>query len=490
MLIDLLALKRLAYFVPLLVGAFSSISCGQQHDNKYIHGIWTAEDSLNGVLYKHVLQLDEIDGEGLAVSARATYLGHPVRMQFDTAFVYGDSVRFWSDNTGIKDIFKGKLDGDVISGEFTRNDQTREMTFRRFDLKAHRPQTPIRPFPYVEEEVHFANRDSSVVFSGTFTFPKGGGRYPAVLVATGSGPQDRDGDLYFHDPYLVIADYLTRHGIAVLRLDDRNVGRTVEAPGAKVDFVDDAMCAIEFLRGHANVDCRRIGIVGHSQGGLIAMEVAAAVPDLAAVVSLGSPISVTGGDYFLNHYEPFIANMTHQSKKKVTRLMSEIFNMIKETPSKRRAADLILDKLKIWLEYNRDDKEALSAFLFTPDDVANEMAIREMLEKSFGYYFSRDHYYILSYDPDAVFPKITCPVLAIYGGHDNRISFPAEEERLDFLVSRSGIELEAKCFARMNHFLQTSNSMNDTEVFESDETVSPEVLELLKHWLIERLNAD
>ncbi|WP_170845772.1 alpha/beta hydrolase family protein [Parapedobacter composti] len=106
-----------------------------------------------------------------------------------------------------------------------------------------------------------------------------------MLIISGSGPQDRDGNLFFHDPYLIIGDYLTRHGIAVLRLDDRNVGETVEAPGAKVDYLADAVRAIEFLKGHENVDGNKVGIIGHSQGGLVAIEAAAAVPDLAAVVN-------------------------------------------------------------------------------------------------------------------------------------------------------------------------------------------------------------
>jgi|GEM_PF-2836992 Dienelactone hydrolase and related enzymes len=480
---------RLAYFVLISVGFFSAISCDQLRGGEDVYGVWTAEDSLDGAPYKHVLKLDT-QGQRLVVSTIATYLDYPVKMQFDTASFNGDSVHLWSNNPRVKDTFKGKWGGDVIVGEFMRNGQRRKVTFHRFDLKARRPQTPIRPFPYVEEEVRFANRDSSVVFGGTLTYPDAGKRFPAVLLISGAFPHDRDGTAFYHKPYLVIADYLTRHGFAVLRLDDRNVGKTVEVRGAKVDFVDDAFCAFEFLRQHENVDRDHIGVVGHSQGGMIAMEAAAANSDVAAVVTLVSPISIPGTDYFVNHHASLLTGMPHSSKEKVVGLMTEILLTIKDTPSKRIAADLVMEKAKAWVQHNRDDDEALSAFLLTPDDARDEKAIGRMLEQGFGYYFSRDHYYILSYEPDSVIPKVKCPILAVYGGHDNRVNYLKGRCRLESLVGRSGTVLQTKFFENMNHSLQTSTGKDDTEIFELDETVSPELLELLKDWLTKKLNAD
>jgi len=113
-----------------------------------------------------------------------------------------------------------------------------------------------------------------------------------------------------------------------------------------------------------------------------------------------------------------------------------------------------------------------------------------MLEQGFGYYFSRDHYYILSYEPDSVIPKVKCPILAVYGGHDDRVNYLKGRRRLESLVGRSGTVLQTKFFENMNHSLQTSTGKDDTEIFELDETVSPELLELLKDWLTKKLNAD
>ncbi|MGK6352817.1 alpha/beta fold hydrolase [Parapedobacter sp. DT-150] len=458
--------------------------------------MWTAEDSVDGVYCRYVLQLDTLKGGGLTVAADAIYLMMMDRLRFDTASVNRDSLFLWGHDSTIKDSFRGKREGDSIVGEFTRNGQQQRLTFRRFDLKAHRPQTPTRPFPYVEEEVRFANRDSSVVFDGTFTYPERVGQYPAVLIISGSGPQDRDGNLFFHDPYLVIADYLTRQGIAVLRLDDHRVGKTVVAPGANVDYVADAVRAIEFLKSHENVADHKVGIIGHSQGGLVAMDVAAAVPDLATVVTFGSPISLTGIDFFTlaisNNAEFAWPDLSPVTREKAIGLFNEVFRILKEAPSKRKAADLMLKTAMRWSMDNRDNKEALAAFRLTRDDAGNEKAIGKMLTERFTKFLSDDRYYILSYDPGAVFPKIKCPVLAVYGEHDNRISFPAEQERLDVLASRTGLELEAQHFARINHFFQTTASKraDDAEVFGLDETVSPEVLELLRRWLTEQFNAD
>ena len=155
-----------------------------------------------------------------------------------------------------------------------------------------RPQDPVRPYPYDEEEVSYPNpKAEGVTLAGTLTLPKGSGPYPAVLLITGSGPQDRNEALLGHRPFLVLADYLTRREIAVLRVDDRGVAKSTGNFGTatSADFATDVVAEVAFLKAHKRIDPAKIGLAGHSEGGLIAPMVAANSPDVAFIVMMAGP---------------------------------------------------------------------------------------------------------------------------------------------------------------------------------------------------------
>ena len=156
------------------------------------------------------------------------------------------------------------------------------------DLLYKRPQKPNRPFPYEEEEVLIKNKTSGIELSGTFSKPKGKGKFPAVILITGSGKQDRDETVMGHKPFLLISDYLARRGFAVLRCDDRGAGKSTGdfSSSTSGDFSTDAEAQIDFLESRSDVDKKKIGLLGHSEGGLIAPMVAARRHDVAFVVML------------------------------------------------------------------------------------------------------------------------------------------------------------------------------------------------------------
>ena len=149
-----------------------------------------------------------------------------------------------------------------------------------------RPQTPTRPYPYDEIEVAYENPAGGIKLAGALTVPRSGGPFPAVLLITGSGPQDRDETILGHKPFLVLADYLSRRGIAVLRVDDRGVGgstgKTSEATSA--DLAEDVLAGVAFLQSRKEIDPSRIGLLGHSEGGIIAPLVASRSRDVAFIV--------------------------------------------------------------------------------------------------------------------------------------------------------------------------------------------------------------
>src|ERR1700733_6419158 len=187
-------------------------------------------------------------------------------------------------------------DRSEIAGTFHQRGQNLPLTFHRGpapDLP--RPQNPKKPYPYDEEDVVYDNPKSGNKLAGTLTLPRSAGPHPAVLMITGSGPQDRDETIVGHRPFLVIADYLTRRGIAVLRTDDRGTGKsTGKFEGATtVDFAGDARASVDFLRTHKEIDAKQIGLIGHSEGGIIAPMLASQSSDIAFIVMLAGP-GVTG----------------------------------------------------------------------------------------------------------------------------------------------------------------------------------------------------
>ena len=156
----------------------------------------------------------------------------------------------------------------------------------------NRPQTPKKPYPYPAEDVTFENKTAGIKLAGTLTLPKGDGPFPAVVLISGSGAQDRDETLFGHKPFLVIADHFARNGIAVLRFDDRGVGKSggKQEGATSADFATDAHAAVKYLQGRKEIDPKRIGLMGHSEGGLIAPMVAADHPDdVGFIVLLAGP---------------------------------------------------------------------------------------------------------------------------------------------------------------------------------------------------------
>jgi alpha/beta superfamily hydrolase len=154
-----------------------------------------------------------------------------------------------------------------------------------------RPQNPLVPYPYYSEEVRFPNDSGNVTLAGTLTLPSKSGKYPVVVLISGSGPQNRDEEILDHKPFLVLADHLTRNGIGVLRYDDRGVGQSTGKfeTATSLDFSYDAESAVQYLKTRKDIDTTEIGLMGHSEGGLVAPMVAARSRDIAFMVLLAAP---------------------------------------------------------------------------------------------------------------------------------------------------------------------------------------------------------
>ena len=183
----------------------------------------------------------------------------------------------------------------VVDGTFSQGGATFSLKLTREEQEKQelkRPQNPVAPFPYAQEDVTYDNPAAQgVTLAGTLTLPKGDGPFPAVILISGSGPQNRDEELLGHKPFLVIADHFTRNGIAVLRFDDRGVGQSTGdfATATSADFATDVQAGVEYLKTRKEINARKIGLAGHSEGGLIAPMVAAKSADVAFIVLMAGP---------------------------------------------------------------------------------------------------------------------------------------------------------------------------------------------------------
>src|SRR5271165_3678499 len=190
--------------------------------------------------------------------------------------------------------FEGKIAADLssIDGTFTQLGSAHPLALKRVkdqsELELKRPQNPVKPYPYRDEDVSYDNKVQNVTMAATLTIPQGKGAFPAVVLITGSGPQDRDESLMGHKPFLVLSDYLTRHGIAVLRADDRGTAKSTGdfKTATTADFATDTEAGIAYLKTRSEVDPHKIGLIGHSEGGVIAPMIAARNKDVAFIVMM------------------------------------------------------------------------------------------------------------------------------------------------------------------------------------------------------------
>jgi pimeloyl-ACP methyl ester carboxylesterase len=204
----------------------------------------------------------------------------------------GDSLTVTFANIGGGYVGARNAAGDTLSGTWSQGGQAFPLVLTRGPgEQVNRPQEPEPPFPYVSEDVTFASSDGRVVLAGTLTLPDGAGPHPAAVLVSGSGPQNRDEEVFGHRPFLVLADYLARRGVAVLRYDDRGFGESTGdfTTATSENFARDAEAGLRYLLTRNEINPAALGIIGHSEGGLVAQVVASRSSNVAWIVMLAGP---------------------------------------------------------------------------------------------------------------------------------------------------------------------------------------------------------
>lgn len=375
--------------------------------------------------------------------------------------------------------FKGALAGEAITGTWSRPGMPdTDVTFTRsheMPAPPKRPQYPSEPYPYQSLDVTFENPwTTGVTIAGTLTIPnQDEGPFPAAILISGSGPQDRDETVFGHKPFLVLADHLTRSGIAVLRYDDRGVGRSSGdfSASTSADFATDANAALRYLASRPEIDADKIGFIGHSEGGMIAPIAMNNTNNQAAyLVMLAGP----GTD-------------TRQIITSQTRLIAlsqgdSEANVDRREPVIRSIVDAVAGAK------NTDDAKARIGALLTPEAMERLGVGEEAVPVIVGQYTSPWFVYFLSYDPADFLPAIRVPILAINGSNDLQVPSSENLERIRALTADNQdatvIEL-----AGLNHMFQTSETGSMGRYGDIEETFAPHALELISHWINARFGS-
>lgn len=390
--------------------------------------------------------------------------------------INNDSVTF-----GI-DIINGKYEGtwqpgdSLITGTWKQGGASFPLDLHRVEevQEVRHSQEPKPPFPYDAENVSFENKSAGITLAGTFTKPKTGDRFTTVLLITGSGPQNRDEELLGHKPFLVLADYLTRRGIAVLRVDDRGVGQSTGVFGTAttVDLARDVQAGIDYLKSRKDVDTKKIGLIGHSEGGIIAPMVAANSNDVAFIVLMAGT-SLTG-EKILYMQDSLISLVMGQPLKEVEKDLSEkraLFSLLKEEQ----------DTTKLRQELRSMIAETMAGDSSLTEE-RKEAVINATLTQTMSPWFR----FFLTYDPMPALEKVTCPVLALNGSKDLQV--PAQENLagMENAFTKSGnTRAVTKLLPGLNHLFQKADTGSPTEYARIEETINSEALKTIGDWIEE-----
>ena len=352
---------------------------------------------------------------------------------------------------------------------FTQLGRPLPLTLKRVrnqsELERRRPQNPVKPYPYREDDVTFTDTAANAVLVGTLTIPPGKGPFPAAVLISGSGRHDRDESLMGHKPFLVLADALTRKGILVLRYDKRGVGKSTGnyAQATTADFADDAEAGLRYLETRPEANPHRLGFIGHSEGGVIAPIVAARNRDVAFIVLLAGT-GVPGAELLLAQHRlvALAAGVPPAEVERQSATEKEILELVEHTPDNAAVERQIHDK-----------------FAGKPEEAQIGSQVKTMTSPWFRYF--------LTYDPATALRRVQCPLLALNGSLDLQVppaeNLPAIRQALQEGGNR---HFELDEMPGLNHLFQHARTGAVSEYGEIEETMAPEVLDKIATWILQQ----
>lgn len=419
---------------------------------------------------------DSPDQKVFGIACSKTYMVKD-SVIIEIAIINGSYKCLWDGKDGFTGIYS--QGGGKIALDMKRITDAEKAALSKDPI---RPQTPKPPYSYLSEEVEYDNADKSLHYGATFTRPKGDGKYPAVIIISGSGTQDRDGTIFGHKLYWVLADYLTKNGIAVLRVDDRGAGKSslgnnINA-ATSLDFSYDVETSLNYLETRNNVNKKHLGLIGHSEGGMIAPMVAARRKDVNFIVLWGAP--AVGGARIQTEQTADGIRAQGVDSTAVNAYISlnmQILGQFASSPGKE-----VLDQ-KITTIFDSWKKEQSQKVLNTlwPNGV---IAPQELFRGYNSLYDTAWWHFFITYDPAKDLSKLTCSVLAVNGSKDTQVNAKSNLAAIKEILTKSGNKhFEVKELPGLNHLLQTAQTGEVSEYEKINETMSPEAMNIICNWI-------
>jgi len=470
-------MKRIFYVIILaiLLPGSPKLTAQNSIDKKSVTGSWLGKINAGAIELRIVFNLSLIGKDSLVATldspdqgAKNIKLG-PVTLKAENITISAGALLA---------EYNGIIKNDTtIEGTWKQAGKSTALNLKKLktEFTVNRPQEPKPPFPYTSEDITFPNEVAKIKLAGTLTIPAGEGPFPAVILISGSGAQNRNEELMGHKPFMVIADYLSRNGIAVLRYDDRGVGRSQGnyAEATSADLATDAEAAYTWLKKNQKTDQNAIGLIGHSEGGLIAPIVASANAGIAFIVSLAGP--GVPGDEIIFRQSADISRLSGVDEKKIKESVSEnkkLFKILKKEPDNKIASEKMITLYKELLE-KKEMKPGEKEEAFGQ--------VQSQLSPS-GLTWLR---YFISTDPVLFWKEVKCPVLALNGEKDLQVASDVNLSAIEKALRSGGNKnIKSVKLEGLNHLFQHCKTGLPAEYVEIEETFSPEALKLISDWIL------
>ena len=463
-------MNSLFTFLLFIATAYTAIAQG-------IVGDWQGVLKVQGTSLTLVFHIDEAEGgyKGSMDSPDQGALDIPVPfvsleqnklvMKIPTALIQYDGVM---SGTGL------------IEGTFTQSGQSFPLNLsKKIILKEGKKyQEPGLPLGYTEEEVLFQNLEADINLSGTLTLPMGEDKYPAAILITGSGPQNRNEEIAGHKPFLVLADHLAKNGIAVLRFDDRGVGKSEgDFQGAStLDFATDVEAALSFMRTRHEINQNKIGLIGHSEGGVIAPMVASEDTDVRFIVLLAGT-GISGKEVLLSQSKKAgeLSELSDEERIIMNNLYAEVYNLI-------AASERVEPLKKMLIDYFERKWPDIPTTMRSGMEKANYVRWQvDQLATPWMHFF-------ITYAPATALQKVSCPVLALNGEMDWQVPHEVNLKAIEKALHKGGNQQATiKSLPGLNHLFQESKTGSPLEYAQLEQTFSPIALQAVSSWLKELL---
>ena len=470
--------RTIKHFSLLLIFTLTLIGCSSNNSNikKQITGKWESILVYPNVRYMIMADFEK-DKDG-KINVKLTSPRQKVfNLNVDSLKIDGNEISF--SLTKFQIHYKGEYvaDSNKIVGTWHQTKFNLPVVFfRQGELaRLNRPQYPMKPFPYKVDSVTYKNQKDNIVLAGTITYPNDGKKYPGVLLLSGMGPQDRDETMYGHKPFVILSDFLTRQGYAVLRVDDRGIGLSTGKyySSTTKDFASDAEAGLKFMKNQKMIDSSQIGLIGFNEGGLVASMVAAKSNDINYTVLLSTP-GVSGENILLSQLYGATQkdDSLKQQRIRIYNLNKKIFKIIKNNPD----SAIAFNKLK--KAYNKFESG------FGNKKQQQKMFPQRVIKRQINFMLSPWFRYYLTYNPENTFSKVKCPVLILFGQKDVQV---APEENLKAIEAALKIggnnNVKGEILPELNHLFQKCKTGMPQEYAEIKQTFSPKAMQIILDWI-------